>query len=81
MTIGGERGSVQNPLIRYATDINWTYITPDDALIYRGGETGLVFKDTFITQLQKLNPFMTQSLSEELLKKIETLPSSMKATF
>ncbi len=78
VTIGGERGSVQNPLIRYATEINWTYITPDDALIYRGGETGLVFRDTFISQLQKLNDFMTQSLSEELLKKIETLPSNIQ---
>jgi type I restriction enzyme R subunit len=76
--IGGERGSVQNPLIKYATEINWTYITPVDALIYRGGEAGLVFRDTFTTQLQKLNAFMTQSLSEELLKKIETLPSNIE---
>jgi len=76
--IGGERGSVQNPLIKYAADINWTYITPNDALIYRGGEAGLVFKETFISQIQKLNPFVNQSLSEELLKKIETLPSNIE---
>ena len=37
--IGGEKGAVQNPLIKYATEINWTYITPEDALTLRGGET------------------------------------------
>ncbi|NWF76769.1 MAG: type I restriction endonuclease subunit R [Nitrospirae bacterium] len=78
MPLGNERQSVQNPLIKYTAEINWTYITPDDALNWRCGETGLVFRDTFITQLQKLNAFMTQSLSEELLKKIETLPSNIE---
>jgi type I restriction enzyme R subunit len=78
MPLGNERQSVQNPLIKYTAEINWTYITPDDALKWRGGETGLVFRDTFITQLQKLNAFMTQSLSEELLKRIETLPSNIE---
>jgi hypothetical protein len=30
MTIGGERASIQNALIEYATETDWTYINPDD---------------------------------------------------
>lgn len=28
--LGNEKTSVQNPLIKYATEIEWTYINPDD---------------------------------------------------
>lgn len=76
--LGGERASVQNPLIKYATDIKWTYINPENALNLRGGETGLVFKETFIAQLHRLNDFMTQSLTEELIKRIETIPTTIE---
>jgi type I restriction enzyme R subunit len=78
--IGNERHSIQNPLIEYSTEINWTYINPDDALTLRGGETGIVFRETFISQIQKLNPFMSRSLAEELIKRIEIIPPLSKAT-
>ncbi len=73
MPLGNERYSVQNPLLKYASEINWTYITQDDALILRGGETGFVFKETFISQIQKLNDFITQPLAEDLIRKIEVI--------
>ena len=34
---GDERGDVQNPLIKYATNVGWEYISPDEALRLRGG--------------------------------------------
>jgi len=34
-----ERTEVQDPLIRYATEIGWQYIAQDDALTLRGSET------------------------------------------
>ncbi|KJU84910.1 type I restriction-modification system subunit R [Candidatus Magnetobacterium bavaricum] len=76
--IGGEKGAVQNPLIRYAAEIGWTYIGPEDALALRGGKTGIVFRDTFISQLQGLNDFLTQSLAEELIRKIEAIPPNIE---
>jgi type I restriction enzyme R subunit len=76
--IGAERSSVQNPLIKYATEIGWTYISPEEALALRGGETGIVFKDIFISQLQKLNDFLTQPLAEGLIKKIEAIPPTIE---
>jgi len=35
--LGGERGAVQNPMIKYATDVDRAYISPDEALRLRGG--------------------------------------------
>jgi type I restriction enzyme R subunit len=58
--------------------LGWTYITPDDALALRGGETGIVFKQTFVSQLQKLNDFITQPLAEELIRKIESIPPTIQ---
>ncbi len=76
--LAGERASVQNPLIIYATEIGWSYITQEDALTLRGGETGFVFKETCISQLQKLNDFITQPLAEELIRKIEAIPPTIQ---
>ena len=39
MKLSSERTVVQNPLIRYATEAGWTYMSPDDALRLRRGET------------------------------------------
>jgi len=74
MGLGSERSSVQNPMIRYATDIGWQYIEPDEALRLRGGMTGLVFRELFINQMVRLNPdFMDNILAEELIKNISRI--------
>src|SRR4030042_4245330 len=78
MTLGNEKSSVQNPLILYATEIGWTYISQEDALTLRVGETGFVFKETFKSQLQKLNDFITQPLAEDLIRKIEAIPPTIQ---
>lgn len=93
--LGGERYSVQNPLIGYVREpsaeyvtpdgkkiflkLGWEYISPDEALRLRGGETGFVFKDVFIKQMQRLNPdFMNQQLAEELIKRLERIPPNIE---
>jgi type I restriction enzyme R subunit len=53
-SLGGERGSVQNTLIAYATEIGWEYISPADALRFRNVKTGFVFREIFINQIQTL---------------------------
>lgn len=50
-----ERGAVQNPLVRYASQIGWKYISPDEALLLRGGEGGLLLKNIILAQSQRLN--------------------------
>src|SRR5579871_6222663 len=55
MTVGSERGSVQSPFVRYAHEAGWTLVTRDEALQLRGGESGIVFTDVLVRQLQALN--------------------------
>jgi len=79
MTLGGERGSVQNPFIGYATAVGWEYVPPDRAETMRGGATGILFKDTFTRQLMRLNsPFLTKDLAEELARQVGRIPPTIE---
>lgn len=51
-----ERSAVQNPMLKYAAQIGWEHVSPEDALQLRGGDTGLYFKDVLESQLLHLNP-------------------------
>jgi len=69
-----ERSSVQNPMLRYAEQIGWRYVTPPEALRLRGDETGLYFSDILTAQMQKLNPGVVDAgRAEEILRKINLL--------
>ncbi|MDO9538373.1 MAG: HsdR family type I site-specific deoxyribonuclease, partial [Thermoplasmata archaeon] len=77
--LGGERGAVQNPLIKYASEIGWLYINQEEALRLRGGETGFVFRDLFIARLLKLNSeFLTPEMAEELIRRLERIPPNIE---
>ena len=56
MTTGSERGSVQYPFIRYAEEVGWTVVSREEALRLRGDESGIVFTDVLVDQLEALNP-------------------------
>ena len=72
LKLGAEKEAVQNPLISYATEMGWHYLPPDDALRLRGGKTGLILKELFINQIQRINStFMDHLLAEELILKFE----------
>ena len=96
--LGGEYYSVQRPILHYVQDLDveyvapngtkvllrlgWDYVPPEEALRLRGGETGIVFRDVFINQLQKLNPdFADRTMAEELIKKIEAVPPTIEGNF
>lgn len=75
-TLGTEKASVQNTLIRYACDIGWDYIKPDEALRLRGGRSGLILKEIFTNQIIKLNAdFIDNLMIDDLIKRIERLPA------
>ena len=82
MTIGGEAGSVQHPLIKYARDAGWTYITRDGALALRGDETGLVLSDTLGTQLERLNPGrVSRAQAAELTRSLTRVSPTLAGNF
>ena len=77
--LGAERSSVQNPLVRYACEIGWEYISPDEALRLRGGETGLVLKEVFSDRMARLNSqFIDSGMIEDLVKRLERLPARIE---
>ena len=79
MTFGAERSTVQSPLIRYATEAGWTYLSPDDALRLRRGETGLVLHEVLLQQLQRLNPGMVDAQkAEEVIRRLLRVQPSIE---
>lgn len=54
--------AVQEPILKYAQEIGWKYVSPDEAVRLRNGKTGIVFRDIFIEQMKRLNDFMTDEL-------------------
>jgi len=77
--LGSERKAVQEALIKYATEAGWEYIPPEEALRLRGGERGLIFREIFRDQLVKLNNgFFEPHHADELVKKLEKLPSNIE---
>ena len=51
-----ERSSVQEPLLRYATDVGWSRLAQEDALSLRGGESGTLLYPVLRQKLIELNP-------------------------
>jgi type I restriction enzyme, R subunit len=73
--LGSEMGAVQYPLIKYAVEAGWTYLSPAAALQARGGENGLLLRQTFLDQVQKLNPGVVGPLqAEKLAQELAVLP-------
>lgn len=77
--LGDEKEAVQNPLIKYATEIGWIYLPPEEATRLRNGRQGFILKDLFVTQIQRLNPkFMDNLLAEDLIKRLERIPPTIE---
>jgi phosphate transport system substrate-binding protein len=51
MAVGGEKGAVQNPFLRYAEEVGWTYLSPEQALDLRRGITIPVLDSVLVRQL------------------------------
>ena len=74
MPLGSERKAVQEALIKYAEEVGWEYIPPEEALRLRGGEQGLIFREVFREQLAKLNNgFFEPYHADDLINKLEKL--------
>ena len=93
--LGSEKSAVQDTLISYVREasaqytsskgdpitlhLDWKYVNREDAARMRYGERGLVFRDIFVRQIQKLNPqFMDDLLAGELIKQLEQLPANIE---
>lgn len=80
--LGGEKSAVQKPLVKYACEIKWDYVEPEECLRLRSGKTGLIFKEVFAEQMTRLNKeFIDADMIEDLIKRIERLPPRIEGNF
>ena len=69
--LGNERYFVQNPLIRYAVEIGWAYLPPEEALRLRRGDSDIVLYEVLLKQLQRLNPGIVDHIkAEEIIRRL-----------
>lgn len=74
-----ERLSVQNPLLKYAQEIGWEYITPDLAIQFRGGDTGLYFTGLLEAQLLRLNPgVLNKERAQEVVRQLTLIKPTLE---
>lgn len=79
MSLGSERHTIQDPLIRYAVETGWTYLPPEEALRLRRGESGIVLHDVLVRQLQRLNPGVVDHIrAEEVIRRFTSVHPSIE---
>jgi type I restriction enzyme R subunit len=62
---------VQGPLVKYAIEAGWTFLSPEQALSLRHGEMSAVLHDVLVQRLQALNPrVMDAPLAEAVVKRL-----------
>lgn len=72
--LDNERSTVQNPLVKYATDIGWAYLPQSEAITLRQGEGGLFLYETLRRKLIDLNPgIVTEENVEAIIGRIESV--------
>ena len=54
--LASEAGVVQDTMVRYAAEVGWIYLSPEDAIRLRRGDTNPVLHEVLVDQVQRLNP-------------------------
>lgn len=77
--VGTEKITVQDPLIKYATEVQWGYISQKDALSLRRGESGLFFIKVLEDKLIKFNSdFINKENVNEVIQRIESVSNTIE---
>ena len=74
-----ERSAVQNPMLKYADEIGWKFISASEAMRMRRGDTGLYLFDVLETQLMKFNGgVLDQSRCGEIVRQLTLLTPTLE---
>jgi type I restriction enzyme R subunit len=77
--LGSERATVQDPLVGYAVEIGWVYLSPDEALSLRRGESGTLLYPTLRDKLVALNPgVVTVDNVDQVIARIESVRNTIE---
>ncbi len=74
-----ENRAVQKPILKYASEIGWQIVGPEEALRLRNGETGLFFYPVLEQKLIELNPnIVTSENVKEVIKRLLNLRNTIE---
>ena len=74
-----ERYAIQNPMLKYAQQIGWEYLTSTEALKLRGGDTGLYLDELLAAQLMRLNPDTVDAeRAEDIIRRLNLLKPTIE---
>lgn len=77
--LGSERHVVQSPLVRYAEEAGWTYLTPEEAIGQRQTESNPILIHAFRKQVQRLNPgYVNETAADEVLGQLRRVRPSIE---
>ncbi len=79
VSLGSERATVQDPLVGYAVEIGWGYLSPEQALTLRRGESGTLLYHVLRDKLVALNPgVVTVDNVDQVVAKIESVRNNIE---
>lgn len=73
-----ETGTVQFPMVKHATEIGWTSLTPQEALTLRGGEAGTFLREVLEKKLVEFNPWLTPDAVRSIVETLDALPPTIE---
>jgi len=77
--LASERATVQAPLVRYAVEVGWAYLSPEKALTLRRGEGGTLLYSILRDKMIALNPgVITEENVDEVIARIENVRTSIE---
>ncbi|MBI3015048.1 MAG: HsdR family type I site-specific deoxyribonuclease [Candidatus Tectomicrobia bacterium] len=78
-SLASERATVQDPLISYAVEIGWAYLSPEQALSLRRGESGTLLYQVLRDKLIALNPgVVTMETVDQVISRIENVRNNIE---
>jgi type I restriction enzyme R subunit len=78
-SLASERAGVQDPLVRHATSIGWTYLSTEEALTLRRGSSGTLLRNLLRAKLMELNPGVVRVENvDSLIDKIESVRTDIE---
>ncbi|RKY65873.1 MAG: type I restriction endonuclease subunit R, partial [Candidatus Latescibacterota bacterium] len=79
LSLTSERYTVQKPLVRYATEVGWEYLPPEEALRLRRGEDSPILWEVFVEKVQQLNPGTVDHIkAEEVGRRLVRVPPNIE---
>jgi len=74
-----EQSAVQRPMLKYAQQVCWEYVSPEQALAMRGGDTGLYLRPVLEEQLLRLNPGVVDiGRAEDVMRRLGLLQPTIR---